>query len=200
MHRQRWRGAHATPGGVRATSACPDSAWSAGTRADGWAGNRALALPRLSPRGYISGIGTAQPFTGGPGPGDRTGCQGVVVAEPIASGLDVDGMPGGGPPVAVGARTMDWRFPSTAMSVHAMRRKLRPFLSSSELPEQDVDDLVLAACEAATNGIEHARHPAEPFFDVQAELQGHSVSSSCVTTDGGPRRRPNLATAGAACT
>jgi anti-sigma regulatory factor (Ser/Thr protein kinase) len=97
------------------------------------------------------------------------------VAEPIASGLDVDGMPGGGPPVAVGARTMDWRFPSTAMSVHAMRRKLRPFLSSSELPEQDVDDLVLAACEAATNGIEHARHPAEPFFDVQAEIEGRSV-------------------------
>jgi anti-sigma regulatory factor (Ser/Thr protein kinase) len=102
------------------------------------------------------------------------------VAEPIALGLvdtgaDADGLPGGGPPVAFGPRTRDWRFPLTAMSVRSMRRELRPFLSSSGLPEQDVDDLVLAACEAATNGIDHARHPAEPFFDVQAEITGRSV-------------------------
>lgn len=95
------------------------------------------------------------------------------MAEPILTdtGLDADTVTAGGPQV----RTRDWRFPSTAMSVGAMRRELRPFLASSGLPEQDVDDLVLAACEAATNGIEHARHPAEPFFDVQAEISGHSV-------------------------
>ena len=79
------------------------------------------------------------------------------------------------PPIAVAAGTREWRFPSIAMSVGAMRRELRPFLASSGLPDQDVDDLVLAACEAATNGIEHARFPAEPFFDVQAEISGHDV-------------------------
>ena len=36
-------------------------------------------------------------------------------------------------------------------------------------------NLVLAAGEAAANGVEHARHPTEPFFDVQAEIEGHSV-------------------------
>jgi anti-sigma regulatory factor (Ser/Thr protein kinase) len=89
------------------------------------------------------------------------------VAEPIHTGT--------GSPAAVATRTRDWRFPSTAMSVRTMRRELRPFLASSGLPEQDVDDLVLAACEAAANGVEHARHPAEPFFDVQAEIEGSSV-------------------------
>jgi anti-sigma regulatory factor (Ser/Thr protein kinase) len=94
---------------------------------------------------------------------------------PIDGGPDVDGVIGGRLPIAVATRTRDWRFPSTAMSVGTMRRELRPFLASSELPEQDVDDLVLAACEAATNGVEHARQPAEPFFDVQAEIEGRSV-------------------------
>jgi len=94
---------------------------------------------------------------------------------PVDRGADVHGVTSAGSPVAVATRTREWRFPSTAMSVRTMRRELRPFLASSELTEQDVDDLVLAACEAATNGIEHARHPAEPFFDVQAEIDGHSV-------------------------
>ena len=94
-----------------------------------------------------------------------------MVTGPTETGPDGDAATSAGPPV----RTMDWRFPSTAMSMGAMRRELRPFLASSGLPEQDVADLVLAACEAATNDIEHARRPAEPFFDVQAEISGHSV-------------------------
>ena len=94
---------------------------------------------------------------------------------PIGTGADVDEVPAGGPSAAVDPRTRDWRFPLTALSVRSMRHELRPFLSSSGLPEQDVEGLVLAACEAATNGIEHARHPAEPFFDVQAEITGRSV-------------------------
>jgi anti-sigma regulatory factor (Ser/Thr protein kinase) len=101
------------------------------------------------------------------------------VAEPIdIESLDtgpIAGVTSGGALVAVATRTRDWRFPSTAVSVRTMRRELRPFLASSGLPEPDVDDLVLAACEAAANGIEHAGHPAEPFFDVQAEIEGRSV-------------------------
>lgn len=69
----------------------------------------------------------------------------------------------------------DWRFPSTAWSVVALRRELRSFLGASGLPSPDLEDLVLAACEAATIGIEHARHPTEPFFDVHAEIDGGLV-------------------------
>jgi anti-sigma regulatory factor (Ser/Thr protein kinase) len=97
------------------------------------------------------------------------------MAEPIDMGPAVDGEIGGRSPIAVARRTRDWRFPSTAMSVCTMRHELRPFLESADVPEHDVDDLVLAACEAAANGIEHARHPAVPFFDVQAEIEGRSV-------------------------
>jgi anti-sigma regulatory factor (Ser/Thr protein kinase) len=72
-------------------------------------------------------------------------------------------------------RRRDWRFPSSASSLRALRRELRPFLSSTGLPENEVDDLVLAACEAAANSVEHAGQSAEPFFDVQAESDGQRV-------------------------
>ena len=70
-------------------------------------------------------------------------------------------------------RTRHWRFPSTPLAVRSMRLELRPFLAASGLPDAEVDDLVLAACEAATNGVEHARHPVQPYFDVDAEVDGH---------------------------
>ena len=71
--------------------------------------------------------------------------------------------------------TMHWRFPTTAFSVRSMRHELRPFLSTSGLTDAEIDDLVLAACEAATNGIEHPRHPDEPYIDVHAEIEGPDV-------------------------
>jgi anti-sigma regulatory factor (Ser/Thr protein kinase) len=75
-----------------------------------------------------------------------------------------------------GPRSSEWRFPSTAASVPAVRRALRPFLADAPLPGRDVDDLVLAACEAATNAIEHAQRSTELFFDVRAEIDGASIS------------------------
>ncbi len=73
-------------------------------------------------------------------------------------------------------RTMEWRYPLTQLAVRTMRQELRPFLATSGLSDAEIDDLVLAGCEAAVNGIEHARSPAEPFFDVQAEILGRQVS------------------------
>jgi anti-sigma regulatory factor (Ser/Thr protein kinase) len=73
------------------------------------------------------------------------------------------------------SETKDWRFPTTPFSVRSMRHALRPFLSSSGLPDAEIDDLVLAACEAAANGIEHPRHPDEPYIDVHAEIEGRDV-------------------------
>jgi anti-sigma regulatory factor (Ser/Thr protein kinase) len=72
-------------------------------------------------------------------------------------------------------QTRTWRFPAAPLSVREMRRELRPFLTASRLPDGDLDDLVLAACEAAANGIEHARDPTQPFFDVLAEIDGRRV-------------------------
>jgi anti-sigma regulatory factor (Ser/Thr protein kinase) len=76
---------------------------------------------------------------------------------------------------AIAAHSREWRFPSAEMSVRRMRHELRPFLEQSGLSPHEVEDLLLAACEAAANGIEHAQHPAEPFFDVQADIDGPRV-------------------------
>ena len=42
--------------------------------------------------------------------------------------------------------------------------------------EDQAYDLLLAACEAATNAIEHAQDPTEPFFDVTAEVADGAVT------------------------
>ena len=72
-------------------------------------------------------------------------------------------------------RSGAWRFPVAGTSVRGVRRALRPFLADAELPDNDVDDLVLAACEAAANAVEHAVHPTEHFFDLTAETDDGRV-------------------------
>lgn len=83
--------------------------------------------------------------------------------------------PGQEKAVTAPARSRNWRFPSTALAIRSVRRELRLFLGTSGLPGTEVDDLVLAACEAASNSIEHARHPTEPYVDVRVEIDGHRV-------------------------
>jgi anti-sigma regulatory factor (Ser/Thr protein kinase) len=51
-----------------------------------------------------------------------------------------------------------------------MRLGLRPLLDMTGLPDDELDDLVLAAGEAATNAVEHARSPRLPFVDVSTEV------------------------------
>jgi anti-sigma regulatory factor (Ser/Thr protein kinase) len=68
-----------------------------------------------------------------------------------------------------------WRFPSTAQSVPALRRALRRLFTAAGLDEDQGYDLLLAACEAATNAIEHAQEPTEPFVDVAVEVRGRRV-------------------------
>ena len=72
-------------------------------------------------------------------------------------------------------RSGAWRFPVAGTSVRGVRRALRPFLADAELPDNDVDDLVLATCEAAANAVEHAVHPTEHFFDLTAETDDGRV-------------------------
>jgi anti-sigma regulatory factor (Ser/Thr protein kinase) len=67
-------------------------------------------------------------------------------------------------------RCRDWRLPATESSVTVLRRGLNDFLHGADLSEDECYDLLLAVCEAASNAIEHARNPTEPFFDVFTEI------------------------------
>jgi anti-sigma regulatory factor (Ser/Thr protein kinase) len=53
---------------------------------------------------------------------------------------------------------------------------LQAFLGGRSLTGDQLYDLVLAACEAASNAIEHAQRPSEPFFDVLTEFDDGRVS------------------------
>ena len=63
-----------------------------------------------------------------------------------------------------------WRWPSVLMAVRAMRQELRPMLDLTGLPDGELQDLLVAASEAANNAVEHARLPTPPCFDVLAEV------------------------------
>ena len=70
----------------------------------------------------------------------------------------------------------DWRLPLTERSVTVLRRRLTNFLDGAELSADDRYDLLLAVCEAASNAIEHARDPSEPFIDVLSEISDGRVT------------------------
>jgi anti-sigma regulatory factor (Ser/Thr protein kinase) len=96
----------------------------------------------------------------------------------VADRTDAPAADGGAAGTAVAAserRSGAWRFPVAGTSVRAVRRALRPFLADAELPADEVEDLVLAACEAAANAVEHAVHPTEHFFDLTAETDDGRV-------------------------
>jgi anti-sigma regulatory factor (Ser/Thr protein kinase) len=64
----------------------------------------------------------------------------------------------------------EWRFPSVASSIPLIRRRLRTLLDGAGVHPDRTYDLLLAACEAATNAVEHAQDPSEPFVDVAATV------------------------------
>ena len=112
-----------------------------------------------------------------------TAAPAVAVPAPApAPGPDVRSLvPASRPPVVVPpvltAPTVSrhWRFPSTPQSIPGLRRALRRVLAAAGLDEDHAYDLLLAACEAATNAVEHAQDPTEPFVDVTAEASADQV-------------------------
>jgi anti-sigma regulatory factor (Ser/Thr protein kinase) len=94
--------------------------------------------------------------------------------DPVASGANTTA--GSGPSVATvqdgmsDGRRRGWRLPATELSVPVLRRGLSDFLRDATLSDDERYDLLLAACEAASNAIEHAGDPREPFFDVLATI------------------------------
>jgi signal transduction histidine kinase/ActR/RegA family two-component response regulator len=71
--------------------------------------------------------------------------------------------------------SVEWRMPSEAGSVPVLRRRLRSWLHAAGVGPDQAYDLLLATCEAATNAIEHAQEPTEPFFDVTGSVAGGQV-------------------------
>jgi DNA-binding response OmpR family regulator len=59
-----------------------------------------------------------------------------------------------------------WRLPAEPASVPLLRRGLRAVLAGAGVDPDRAYDLLLAVGEAATNAIEHAQDPSEPFVDV----------------------------------
>jgi anti-sigma regulatory factor (Ser/Thr protein kinase) len=72
-------------------------------------------------------------------------------------------------------RCYEWRLRSVASSVSRMRRGLRDLLDQAGLSYDEIEDLVLAASEAAANAVDHARS-REPFFDVCTEVTNRAVT------------------------
>src|SRR5918912_3526323 len=98
----------------------------------------------------------------------------------------------GGP----GGRRRHWRLPATERSVTVLRRALDTFLAQADLSDDERYDLLLVACEAASNAIEHASNPTEPFFEVTAEI-GHARITIVVCDHGQWRGAPPRAPPGA---
>ncbi|RBY89660.1 histidine kinase [Blastococcus sp. TF02A-30] len=59
-----------------------------------------------------------------------------------------------------------WRLPSEVSSIPVARRRLRAVLDAAEVGPDQAYDLLLAACEAVSNAVEHAQDPTEPYVDV----------------------------------
>jgi anti-sigma regulatory factor (Ser/Thr protein kinase) len=60
--------------------------------------------------------------------------------------------------------------PSEAAAIPPLRRRLRAWLDASGVEPDLAYDLLVAACEAATNAVEHAQEPTEPCVDVTAAV------------------------------
>ncbi|MGY1825820.1 ATP-binding protein [Blastococcus sp. SYSU DS0541] len=74
-----------------------------------------------------------------------------------------------------GGHRAHWRLPSALSSIPVVRRRLRSLLADAGVGEEQSYDLLLAACEAASNAIEHAQHPTEPVIEVTAVVEDSVV-------------------------
>jgi CheY-like chemotaxis protein/anti-sigma regulatory factor (Ser/Thr protein kinase) len=75
-------------------------------------------------------------------------------------------------------RHAEWRLPAAAASIPVLRRRLRTLLDDAGVDHDQAYDLLLAACEAATNAFEHAQDPTEPIFDVTVHIDDREVRIS----------------------
>ena len=105
----------------------------------------------------------------------------TVVPGPVATRLPAPRLPAQrleSRPAVGGSGDAAWRLPSDTASIPVLRRALRLHLELAGVDEEQAYDLLLAACEAATNAVEHAQDPTEPFVDVAATVADGRVRIS----------------------
>ncbi|MGY1884823.1 ATP-binding protein [Blastococcus sp. SYSU DS0753] len=99
-----------------------------------------------------------------------------LVATPVgrpAPASDPGPQPSTGPD---GARNRaHWQLPSVLSSIPVIRRRLRGLLADAGVGADQSYDLLLAACEAASNAIEHAQEPTRPVVEVTAVVGDGAV-------------------------
>ncbi|WP_346621630.1 ATP-binding protein [Blastococcus montanus] len=125
-----------------------------------------VALERAAGRA-LPAPGPPQPAPGplpAPAPGPVTGVP-VARPEPVPAPRGAAGA--AQPRADVRAR---WRLPAELSSIPVVRRRLRGLLEEAGVDPDQAYDLLLAACEATSNAIEHAQEPTEPFVDVAAAV------------------------------
>jgi anti-sigma regulatory factor (Ser/Thr protein kinase) len=69
-----------------------------------------------------------------------------------------------------------WRLPSVEGSLPLLRRELGVHLNTSTLSADERYDLSLSVSEAASNAVEHAPTPREPFLNVAAVIEDATVT------------------------
>ena len=82
--------------------------------------------------------------------------------------------------------------PAEAGALRALRRELRAFLARGGVARDEADGLVVAACEAATNSIEHARDMTRPVIEVSAGLDEDRMRIDVLDSGQWQARGPSL--------
>jgi CheY-like chemotaxis protein/anti-sigma regulatory factor (Ser/Thr protein kinase) len=114
------------------------------------------------------GRAAPMPERPGPRPAEDPG------APPPAPSVVVEPLPASAlppvPPAHPGPAVTSWRLPATAESVVLLRRRLGSVLTAAGVGDDRRYDLLLAACEAFTNAVEHAQDPIIPYVDVRVAI------------------------------
>ncbi|RZU34392.1 ATP-binding protein [Blastococcus saxobsidens] len=93
----------------------------------------------------------------------------VTRPEPEAQGGQAPALRSGDP------HAVEWRLPAELASIPVVRRRLRALMAGAGVDPDQSYDLLLAACEAASNAIEHAQDPVVPVIDVAARVSDEQV-------------------------
>jgi anti-sigma regulatory factor (Ser/Thr protein kinase) len=91
-----------------------------------------------------------------------------------------------------GVEPFDLRVPAEPPALVQLRSELEAWLERAGVAEQAAFDAVAAASEAASNAIEHAQEPSQPYVDVHADRVGRMLSVT--VRDYGQWRQPRFNT------
>jgi anti-sigma regulatory factor (Ser/Thr protein kinase) len=72
--------------------------------------------------------------------------------------------------LALDRETLEMELLADATTLSTLRRRLRDWLRQAGADEDEIYDIVLAACEAGANAIEHAYGPRQAYFAMAARI------------------------------